>query len=139
MYLYINTSSPEKIILALINKKGEVLKLKNIKAEYQQSEKLLNEIDKIFAGTGLDLPDIKGILAVKGPGSFTALRIGIATANTLAWSLNIPILGIENKNNQTDKILIDKNYKKILNKTKFTKQTLPKYGKEPNITIKKSA
>ena len=135
MYLYINTSSSEKIVLALLDKKGEILKLKKISAVYKHSEKLLSEINRIFVGIGLDLSDLKGIIIVIGPGSFTALRIGIATANTMAWSLDIPILGIENKNNSDDKILLDKNFKKILNKKVF-KQILPKYGREPNITLK---
>lgn len=150
MYLYINTSQSEKIVLALMNKKGEILKLKSIQAKYKQSERLLKEIDKILnvsVGTPqravLGLENLKGVLVVVGPGGFTALRIGVATANTLAWSLDIPILGMENKNNLDDKKLIDKNFKKILKLKKFNsanvagRQVLPKYGKQPNITISK--
>lgn len=132
MFLYINTSSHEKIILALFDKSGKVLVMKKIKAVYQQSEKLLSEINKIIP----KIKDLKGIIVVIGPGGFTSLRIGIATANAMAWSLNIPILGVENKSGLGDKILIDKNFKKILNKRVF-KQVLPKYGKEPNITKSK--
>ena len=40
-----------------------------------------------------DLHDISGIGVMKGPGSFTGLRIGLTVANTLADSLNIPIVG----------------------------------------------
>ena len=40
-----------------------------------------------------DLRDISGIGVMKGPGSFTGLRIGLTVANTLADSLNIPIAG----------------------------------------------
>lgn len=39
------------------------------------------------------LQDIGGIVVYKGPGSFTGLRIGITVANTLANSLNVPIIG----------------------------------------------
>ena len=93
MYLYINTSQFEKIVLALLNKDGKILELKNIKAKYKQSEKLLSEIDKLkFKNKNLD-----GVIVVVGPGGFTSLRIGVATANAMAWSLNIPILGIEKK------------------------------------------
>mgnify|MGYP000514368107 CR=1 FL=1 len=137
MYLYLNTTSPEKIVLALLNKQSEILQFKNIYAKYKHSEKLLANIYKIFKDGGYKTSQLAGVLVVSGPGSFTALRIGVATVNALAWSLNIPILSISNKNNLDDKKLLDKNFKKILNKTKFTQQVLPKYGKQPNITFSK--
>ncbi len=137
MYLYINTSQSEKIVLALLDKKGEILELKSIKAKYKQSEKLLSEINKLkVKSKKLKVEYLKGVLVVIGPGGFTALRIGVATANALAWSLQIPILGIENKNNLDDKKLVDKKFKKILRLNKF-RQVLPRYGKQPNITISK--
>lgn len=40
-----------------------------------------------------DVKQISGIGIMKGPGSFTGLRIGITVANTLADSLAIPIIG----------------------------------------------
>jgi len=156
MYLYLNTTSHEKIFLALFNKQGKILAKKNISAIYKHSEKLLSNIIKIV-GTGRDLSKLKGIMVVIGPGSFTSLRIGIATANTLAWSLKIPIVGVENspreipqsgnsakgriisrgKDELDDKTLLDKNFKKILNKHRF-KQILPQYGRRPNITSPKN-
>ena len=37
---------------------------------------------------------IKGVVVYKGPGSFTGLRIGISVANALAYSLEIPVVGV---------------------------------------------
>lgn len=45
-----------------------------------------------------DWQDIDSIVAFKGPGSYTALRIGLTVVNTLANGLNIPIVGTEGKN-----------------------------------------
>ena len=47
MFLFVNTTDSNKIFLALLDKKSETLVKKKISAKYQQSEKLLNEINKI--------------------------------------------------------------------------------------------
>jgi len=58
------------------------------------SEKLLPAIDWLLREIGINKTEIKGITVSIGPGSFTALRIGIATAKGLAFSLGIPIVGV---------------------------------------------
>ena len=40
-----------------------------------------------------DVKNISGIGIMRGPGSFTGLRIGMAIANTLADGLGVPIVG----------------------------------------------
>ena len=38
--------------------------------------------------------DLTGIVATRGPGSFTGIRIGLATAKGLAQGLDVPIVGV---------------------------------------------
>lgn len=52
---------------------------------------MLNEIKNM---TELDLSTVDAIAIAKGPGSFTGLRIGSATAKGLGLALNIPIVEI---------------------------------------------
>ncbi|MCI8444452.1 MAG: tRNA (adenosine(37)-N6)-threonylcarbamoyltransferase complex dimerization subunit type 1 TsaB [Clostridia bacterium] len=58
------------------------------------SENLMPMIQEAFTKTNLRLKDIDLIVCDIGPGSFTGLRIGIATVKAFADSLLIPCIGI---------------------------------------------
>jgi tRNA threonylcarbamoyladenosine biosynthesis protein TsaB len=58
------------------------------------SEKLLPMVDCILKEVGMAKKEIEGITVSIGPGSFTALRVGISTAKGLAFSLEIPVVGV---------------------------------------------
>ncbi|HLV10593.1 MAG TPA: tRNA (adenosine(37)-N6)-threonylcarbamoyltransferase complex dimerization subunit type 1 TsaB [Halanaerobiales bacterium] len=66
----------------------------NIRLRRQHSERLLPNIDILFKETGKKLNELDGIGVTTGPGSFTGLRIALATVKTLAQVLNIPVIGI---------------------------------------------
>ena len=58
------------------------------------SETLMPIIQNTLNSLNLNLKDINLIICDKGPGSFTGIRIGIATAKGFSDSLNIPVIGI---------------------------------------------
>ena len=58
------------------------------------SEKILPVIAQTLSEANLDLNDIDLIVCDKGPGSFTGIRIGVATVMSFVDSLNIPAIGI---------------------------------------------
>ncbi len=58
------------------------------------SQTLLPMLDEIKKMTELDLSTLDAIAIAAGPGSFTGLRIGSATAKGLALALNIPIIPV---------------------------------------------
>ena len=58
------------------------------------SEKLMPLVDECFKMMELSPQDIDAFAAIVGPGSFTGLRIGIATIQGLAYSTKKPCIGI---------------------------------------------
>lgn len=90
MLLIIDTSSKKSLIVKVLKKDFQK---KAFGSNFDHSEKLLLEINKLF--TKKDLAKIEGIIVVSGPGSYTGLRVGIATANALSYSLEIPAVGID--------------------------------------------
>ena len=66
----------------------------NVQYKKTHSQTLLPMLDELKKMVNLDLSTVDGIAIAKGPGSFTGLRIGSATAKGLAYSLDIPIIEI---------------------------------------------
>ena len=49
-------------------------------AGYRHGEDLLPRVRDLLAGHGIGLDDLAGVVVGTGPGAFTGLRVGIATA-----------------------------------------------------------
>ena len=55
---------------------------------------LMDEIEKCLAESGFDKNDIDVFACAIGPGSFTGIRIGVATVKALAYALGKKVLGV---------------------------------------------
>lgn len=58
------------------------------------SNRLMPLIDGLLDALNILPEQLKGIIVGQGPGSYTGVRIGVATAKMMAWSLRIPLLGV---------------------------------------------
>ena len=94
MFLCIDTTSAYSSI-TLIDSSGNENHLHNPLDPKNASEQILEVIDKLIVESGLQLSDLKCVFVIKGPGSFTGLRVGIAVANQFAHQLQIPIIGLK--------------------------------------------
>lgn len=94
------------------------------------AETIHTKIIDVLQAADKRLHELNGIVAFKGPGSFTGLRIGLTVSNALAYSLNVPVvstigddwlaIGIER--------LLDSQNERV---------AMPEYGALPNITTPK--
>ncbi len=62
------------------------------------SETLVEHIAFALQAAGADRRELTGIAVDVGPGSFTGLRIGLATAKAMAYALDIPLVGVSATN-----------------------------------------
>jgi tRNA threonylcarbamoyladenosine biosynthesis protein TsaB len=75
----------------------------------------------------LNLHNLDGIVIYKGPGSFTGLRIGFSVANSLSYSIDIPIVS------ESGEDWIEEGLRR-LKMSENEKISIPEYGALPNIT-----
>jgi tRNA threonylcarbamoyladenosine biosynthesis protein TsaB len=70
--------------------KGEITT--NIKKDH--STRVMPAVQSLMKHCGVTPQELDLIAVARGPGSYTGVRIGVTIAKTLAWSLNIPIVGV---------------------------------------------
>nr|WP_156647085.1 tRNA (adenosine(37)-N6)-threonylcarbamoyltransferase complex dimerization subunit type 1 TsaB [Lentibacillus sp. JNUCC-1] len=58
------------------------------------SVRLMPAVQYVMKEAGMKPEELDRIAVAKGPGSYTGVRIGLATAKSLAWALNIPVVGV---------------------------------------------
>lgn len=75
---------------------GRALSSKSSREEgYSHAENILPFIDEVLNSSGLNKSDLDAISVSGGPGSYTGLRIGVATAKGICHALSIPLIAID--------------------------------------------
>ena len=63
-------------------------------ARDRHGARLLSQLTAVLAEAGIGMSDVTAIGVGTGPGSFTGLRVGLATAKTLAAIRHLPLVGL---------------------------------------------
>lgn len=92
LILSIDTATPVAGVALVDDKQTYYEALAN--TGYKHSRTLLEMIDVSFRQTGYGLSGVDAIAVTIGPGSFTGLRIGLATAKGLALAAGKPVIGV---------------------------------------------
>jgi len=85
--LAVDAGSP--IVSVALARDGEILGESQSPGR-RASEDLIQMIDSLLAEADSRVSDLGGVLALRGPGSFTGLRVGLATCLGLHQALGIP-------------------------------------------------
>lgn len=91
------------------------------------SSGLMEFIENSLKSQQVHWHDLTGIVVFRGPGSFTGLRIGATVANTIAYSQNIPIVGVTGDQWQQEAMT-------RLKAGENDRIVLPEYGRPARIT-----
>ena len=81
-------------VLGIALSTGEEQRLTTIRIGLKHSETLLPWIKLLIEDSGIQFEDLELIVCSRGPGSFTGLRIGLATAKGLAAGSLCPLIGV---------------------------------------------
>lgn len=87
-------SATTRVVVAAGTTDGELTETRDWPAGYRHGETLLPAVAALLEGRGIDRRSLAAIVVGTGPGAFTGLRVGIATAKGLAHALGVPIVGI---------------------------------------------
>jgi len=73
---------------------GEVVATAAVRDRRAHAEQLMPLVRRMLADAGVTMADLTGIVVGVGPGPFTGLRVGVATALTLGEALGVGVRGV---------------------------------------------
>jgi tRNA threonylcarbamoyladenosine biosynthesis protein TsaB len=92
--LHLETAT--KVCSVALSKDGElVIFREEVSEQYTHAENLTLFVQSAMDEAGITLPELSAISVSSGPGSYTGLRIGVATAKGFCYALNIPLIVID--------------------------------------------
>lgn len=90
--LTIDTST--NILGVAILDEMELIGQKVTRVNQDHSSRLMPAIVELMKDVNVEPVELEKIIVAKGPGSYTGIRIGVTVAKSLAWALDIPVVGV---------------------------------------------
>ena len=110
--LYLETSS-KNCSVAISDDEKLLCVAEEVSENYKQSESLHSFVEWALEGAELSIKDIDAVCLGKGPGSYTGLRIGAASAKGFCYGLTIPLVAVNSLESMKEPFL-GQNYDLII-------------------------
>lgn len=94
MAIILSIETSTSICSVALHENGALLCLREIEEAGAHAQKLMGLIDSVLSDQKLQIKELSAIAVSEGPGSYTGLRIGVSTAKGLAFSCDLPLIGI---------------------------------------------
>lgn len=86
-------TSTDQVTLALVDR-DDVLAQRSGSGARRHAEVLTPLISELLSAAGVAGPDLEALVVGVGPGAYTGLRVGLVTAQTLAWTWGVDAVGV---------------------------------------------
>ena len=94
MAYILHIESTSTVCSVALSHNDQLLAIKELNNGYTHAENLHLFIQDVLLDVGISVKQLQAISVSTGPGSYTGLRIGYATAKGLAYALNIPLITV---------------------------------------------
>ncbi len=91
LILAVDTSTRASIVVLGA---GEPLAVSRRDVQHRHGSHVLEQVDEVLEAAGRLLDEVAVLAVGTGPGSFTGLRVGLATAKTIAYARGLPLVGV---------------------------------------------
>ena len=95
MSILLNIESSGPVCSVCVSKGTEILSIKETEKVFEHTEKITLLIEACMKSAELSLDKLDAISVSSGPGSYTALRVGVATAKGICYALGKPLIGVD--------------------------------------------
>lgn len=95
MALILSIETATTVCSVALHERGELLADREEHTPQSAASLLTPMIVGLFADTGLKTNQLQAVALSAGPGSYTGLRIGVATAKGMCYALDIPLITLD--------------------------------------------
>jgi tRNA threonylcarbamoyladenosine biosynthesis protein TsaB len=94
MALLLSLETSTHAFSCALHQEEKLMACKESVVDQTTASMLASMIDELFKDLGLKKNQLNAVVVASGPGSYTGLRIGVATAKGICYALNVPLISV---------------------------------------------